>query len=258
MTDRIVLMNFTGIYEEQQFHREKAPVWLELKKLSGCSCYCDQEAAETLRAQIKKLPADGIHFLDSGNYHYMSLLWLEKVETPFRLILFDNHTDMQPPAFGGLLSCGGWAAEALENLPFLKELILVGPDQESFQMTDPELRKRVRFLSREKLAEFSRDEANCFFAELPRDLPCYLSVDKDVLCPGDASTSWSQGDMRLEEITEYLHVIFKSQPILGMDVCGECDPDSGGDCRCNDRANEKLLDLYLAYTAVGAYGPERV
>ena len=40
---------------------------------------------------------------------------MEKIDMPFRLILFDNHTDMQPPAFGGLLSCGGWAAEALEK-----------------------------------------------------------------------------------------------------------------------------------------------
>ena len=51
---------------------------------------------------------------------------MEKIDMPFRLILFDNHTDMQPPAFGGLLSCGGWAAEALEKLPHLQEVILIG------------------------------------------------------------------------------------------------------------------------------------
>ena len=86
---------------------------------------------------------------------------MEKIDIPFRLILFDNHTDMQPPAFGGLLSCGGWAAEALEKLPHLQEVILIGPDQEAFDQVDqeafdqmdPEAQKRVRFLSREKLRE---------------------------------------------------------------------------------------------------------
>lgn len=249
MTDRIVLMDFTGVYESQKFAGEITPVRLELRQLTGCSCYCDEEAAQALRRQIQMLPADGIHFLDSGNYHYMSLLWLEKIKVPFRLILFDNHTDMQPPAFGGLLSCGGWAAEALEKLPCLKEVILAGPDQEAFDQVDEKLRKRVRFLSREKMKELSLKEKTDFFETLSDDLPCYLSVDKDILCPGDASTSWSQGDMRLQELKECLRTIFGKQKILGMDVCGECDPDSCEDSLCNDRANQTFLGLYLAYEA---------
>ena len=76
----------------------------------------------------------------------MSLLWLKKVHTPFRLLVFDNHTDMQPPAFGGLLSCGGWAAEALKALPFLQELVLVGPDREAYEQTEEEIRNIVHFL----------------------------------------------------------------------------------------------------------------
>lgn len=243
MTDRIVLMDFTGVYREQQFYRDSAPAWLELQQLSGCNCYCDAEAGEELRSQIRDFSPRGIHYLDSGNYHYMSLLWLEKINTPFRLLLFDNHTDMQPPAFGGLLSCGGWAAEALEKLSCLKELVLVGPDQESFDQAEPELRKRTLYLSRERLAASSGGEVNGFFEKLPADLPFYLSVDKDVLCPDDAATSWSQGDMRLRELEEYLEIIFREQRVLGMDVCGECDPGSGGGL-CNDRANDRLLNLW--------------
>ena len=106
---------------------------------------------------------------------------------------------MQPPAFGGLLSCGGWAAEALEKLSHLQEVILIGPDQEAFDQVDqeafdqmdPEAQKRVRFLSREKLRERHEREIIHFIEGLPTDLPYYLSVDKDVLRPGDASTSWS-------------------------------------------------------------------
>lgn len=242
MKDKIILMNFTDIYKEQEFYRETDPIWLEFSHLTGCSCYCDEEAAGILRKEIRELPAEGIHFLDSGNYHYMSLFWLEKIDRPFRLVLFDNHTDMQPSAFGGLLSCGGWAAEALETVPALKEVILVGPDEEAFSQTDAKLREKVRFLSGEKLAGLSKEEITGFFSEIPGDLPLYLSVDKDVLCPEDAVTAWSQGDMKLTELTEYLGLLFENQNILGMDVCGEAEPGRGS--LCNDRANQALLELY--------------
>ena len=242
MKDKIILMNFTDIYKEQEFYRETDPIWLEFSHLTGCSCYCDEEAAGILRKEIRELPAEGIHFLDSGNYHYMSLFWLEKIDRPFRLVLFDNHTDMQPPAFGGLLSCGCWAAEALETVPALKEVILVGPDEEAFSQTDAKLMEKVRFLSGEKLAGLSKEEITGFFSEIPGDLPLYLSVDKDVLCPEDAVTAWSQGDMKLTELTEYLGLLFENQNILGMDVCGEAEPGRGS--LCNDRANQALLELY--------------
>ena len=157
---------------------------------------------ETLRQKLEEFDADGIHFIDSGNYHYMSRIWLEKLNTPFRLVVFDNHTDMQPPTFGGLLSCGGWVAASLEELPLLKEVLLVGPDQEAFDQTEPVLREKVRFLSREKLGEMTLEEKVSFFEELTAELPTYLSVDKDVLCPEEASTTWSQGEMTLEELCE--------------------------------------------------------
>ena len=47
---------------------------------------------------------EGIHFLDSGNYHYVSKIWMEKIEEEFELLVLDHHTDMQPPMFGDILS----------------------------------------------------------------------------------------------------------------------------------------------------------
>lgn len=232
-------MNFTGAYKEQQFYRGQEVSWVEVQDLSGCNCYCDETAMETLMKLTEEFTEKGIHFLDSGNYHYMSLLWLKKVEYPFRLLVFDNHTDMQPPAFGGLLSCGGWAAAALEELPCLKELILVGPDQEAFLRTEPELREKVRFLSREQLCIMSQEEKEGFFRQLPGNLPLYVSVDKDVLCPEDASTDWSQGDMKLEELERCLKTVFHSQSIIGMDVCGE-----SGNSPLNEYGNGKLLNIW--------------
>ena len=241
-------MNFSGIYKEQQFWQtgeiQRNIFWVEVQELPGSNCYCDGDAMETLRQKLEEFDADGIHFIDSGNYHYMSRIWLEKLNTPFRLVVFDNHTDMQPPAFGGLLSCGGWVAASLEELPLLKEVLLVGPDQEAFDQTEPVLQEKVRFLSRERLREMTMEEKVLFFEELSVDLPVYLSVDKDVLCAEDASTTWSQGDMTLEELGQFVAILLEKQDILGMDVCGECDPDACEGDHLNDLANRKLLELW--------------
>lgn len=241
-------MNFSGIYKQQQFWQtgeiQRNISWVEVQELPGSNCYCDGDAMETLRQKLEEFDADGIHFIDSGNYHYMSRIWLEKLNTPFRLVVFDNHTDMQPPAFGGLLSCGGWVAASLEELPLLKEVLLVGPNQEAFDQTEPVLREKVRFLSREKLGEMTLEEKVLFFEELTAEFPTYLSVDKDVLCPEEASTTWSQGEMTLEELCQFVKILLEKQDILGMDVCGECDPDACEGDHLNDLANRKLLEIW--------------
>ena len=102
--NEIVIMNFSGIYKEQQFYRNHAEMqedisWLEVQDLPGSNCYCDEEAQNRILDDIKNYTGNGIHFIDSGNYHYVSRLWLSKMEHPFRLLVFDNHTDMQLPAF---------------------------------------------------------------------------------------------------------------------------------------------------------------
>ena len=242
-----VIINFSGIYKNQSFykdHAEKEIFWTELSDLSGCNCYCDAEASDRIRKEIQVFTGKGLHFIDSGNYHYMTRLWLEKLQIPFRLLVFDNHTDMQPPAFGGLLSCGGWIAVSLEELPLLQEVILVGPDEEAYTQVEPDLQQKVLFLSREKLSTMTAEEKEGFFNNLSEDLPLYVSVDKDVLCKGDASTTWSQGDMHLSELMSFLELVLERQNILGMDVCGECDMDSCSEDFLNDHANEAILRLW--------------
>lgn len=242
-----VITNFSGIYKNQNFYKnyaEEEISWTELSDLSGCNCYCDAEASDRIRKEIQAFTGKGLHFIDSGNYHYMTRLWLEKPQIPFRLLVFDNHTDMQPPAFGGLLSCGGWIAASLEELPLLQEVILVGPDEDSYTQVEPDLQQKVLFLSREKLSTMTTEEKEGFFNNLSEDLPLYVSVDKDVLCKGDASTTWSQGDMHLSELMSFLELVLERQNILGMDVCGECDMDSCSEDFLNDHANEAILRLW--------------
>ena len=201
---KTLIMDFSGIYEDQQFWKGKEVSWVEARDIPGTNCYCDEEAMNEIRSRIAPYSSGEIHFIDSGNYHYMTRIWLEKISEPFDLLVFDNHTDMQPPAFGGLLSCGGWIYDSVMELPLLQKVILIGPDEEAFSRVEPEIQKKVEFLSREKLRGMELMEILDFVKEQTGKKPLYISIDKDVLCPEEADTNWSQGDMRLETMVRCL------------------------------------------------------
>lgn len=201
---KTLIMDFSGIYEEQQFWKGKEASWVEARDIPGTNCYCDEEAMNEIRSRIAPYSYGEIHFIDSGNYHYMTRIWLEKISEPFDLLVFDNHTDMQPPVFGGLLSCGGWIYDSVMELPLLQKVILIGPDEEAFSRVEPEIQKKVEFLSREKLRGMELMEILDFVKEQTGKKSLYISIDKDVLCSEDADTNWSQGDMRLETMVRCL------------------------------------------------------
>lgn len=259
-----VIMDLSGIYKDEKFWLQgngnsegceqlSEISWVDAQDISGTNCYCDEEAAAEINRRTEDVPVAGIHFIDSGNYHYITRLWIGRIKEPFRLLVFDNHTDMQLPAFGGLLSCGGWIAAALEELEELCQVILVGPDEEAYSQVEDRLKEKVAFLSREHLASLKEEEIlqelNGILAE--SDLPLYLSIDKDVLGTEDAQTTWSQGDMSLQTLAACVKQTLECAEqvpfgIAGVDICGECDGESAHDSTSNDRANRELLELFLS------------
>jgi arginase family enzyme len=259
----IVLMNFSGIYKEEEFWKKRQVSWIEVQDICGTNCYCDDEAIAEINNKIESYSVAGIHFIDSGNYHYMTRLWLAGMREPFILLVYDNHTDMQPPAFGGILSCGGWIAASLEELEYLKHVILIGPDEAAYGQVEEELKERVTFLSRERLQEMTATEINAFLRDtVTREcnwgrfencLPLYISIDKDVLCSEDVQTTWSQGDMQLETLLSGVQTVLECAKetggrIAGVDICGEADAEALHENEANDFANEKLLKILTAYT----------
>ena len=106
-------------------------------------------------------------------------------------ILFDHHTDMQPSALWPL-SCGSWVKEVLETNPYVKEVCVVGPPKESMEQCKSELASGVVFVTQEELREGKLEQWEAFL-EGRKELPVYLSIDKDVLCMEDARTNWDQG-----------------------------------------------------------------
>lgn len=162
---------------------------LDFSSLEGTFCYCSAESARRIREKLSLFPLRALHLLGSGDYHYVSLFFLERVKVPFELLLFDNHPDDQPAAFGeDLLSCGSWVRNA----------------------------RRLRML-----------KASCHIRhagelDLATDnaLPVYLSIDIDVLSEKYARTGWNQGDMSPDELFASLSSIAASRDILGVDLCG--------------------------------------
>lgn len=203
-----IFINISGVYEEEGQILPGATT-VDLKELPGTCCYCDSEAESAIRQAISPLPLAAVHWIDTGDYHYISKLWMEKIDVPFVLALFDNHPDDQQTAFGGLLSCGSWVQAAREGLPLM-------------------------------MADYLNS------ASIPDDLPVYLSVDLDILDRQYARTDWDQGRKSLDELILDIEQIAGQHRIIGADICGGITVAKGAvpeDLRINRTTRQRLGNI---------------
>lgn len=243
----ITVQDFTGVYDNQPFMQElrqksadSADIhWLDCTKIVGTDCYCDDDAIKEINELIdnaernsnnKAENAPSIHFFDNGNYHYMSKLWTDKVQEPFSLIVFDHHPDMQPPRFGGILSCGGWVLEVLKSNPFVQNVTIIGVADRLVDEVRTELSQsdETNFLDKVifiKESELRETDAPPSFS---RPTPIYLSIDKDALAPAFAATNWDQGSLSTETLKTIVTKLAASHKIIGIDICGERSHDFEG------------------------------
>ena len=242
----ISVLNFSGVYERQSFYKDRDCEWIDCSDLSGVNGFCDETSREEIDARISGLEG-WIHFIDGGNFHYLSYLLMKHIREPFTLVVFDHHTDMKPSMFAGLLSCGCWIKEALDALPFLKNVVLIGVADSLADTAEPDYAGRVRIIS-ESMAEAGDTWLGILEAEASEAV--YLSLDKDAFGREEVVTDWDQGTMTLEQL-ERAYRILDSRRILGVDICGEADRDeffsgqmSASDEQ-NDAANRRILRMLL-------------
>ena len=192
-------------------------IFTDFSAFEGTNCYCSADSADRIRRAVAELPLHAFHEIGTGDYHYQTLFWLERIEEPFSLVLFDHHPDDQAGAFGEeLLSCGSWVADA-RRLPCLR--------------ADRWIRDRADFPALESLPA----------------LPVYLSVDLDVLSRDYARTDWDQGEMTLAELSDALRRLTAAHRVLGVDLCGGNTPEKGAspaDLALNASAGEALYGLF--------------
>lgn len=238
-----VIMDFTHTYAADDFETIDG-IWIDCTDITGTNCYCDEEAQEKLRAFIAPYPAAGIHFIDSGNYHYLSKLWVEKITEPYSLVLFDHHPDMQSPRFEGMLSCGGWVRTLLEESQWLQRVYIIGASA-ALKEEAQGYKERVNYITEEEAVSFPQLGKNFF---LTAEEKIYLSIDKDVLATTEVHTNWDQGSLSTEQLIHQLHCIFHETKVIGADICGE-DPalDDATLKAQNKAANRTLHHLLNTY-----------
>lgn len=257
-----IVLDFTHTYTQEWIRTQGGLLYLDCSDIEGTDMYCAPEAARELKGRLEPYPVTGVHFLDSGNYHYMSRLFTQKINRPYQLVVFDNHTDMQPTMIPELMSCGDWALHVLKEDDCLGKLFLIGPGQESIDEIPVadlpgDRREKLVCISREECQRMISRQAGQLETEssiyhslgqLDPRIPVYFSVDKDVLSEGFARTNWDQGRMTLSTLKEILQWICDRNAVLGVDICGEL---SGEDARqfskaqqINQRTNEELYHFF--------------
>ena len=241
MKNNIVVMNLSGTYENESFYKEVDYEVINCKEISGTNCYCDEEGARLLKNKIKDFTPDGIHFIDSGNYHYISEFWIDKIKKPFDLIVFDHHTDMKESMFLGLLSCGSWVKDVLDTNHYINKVILIGPARKYRNQIEDKYNNKVIVIDEDDLRKRdAKDIANI----LNIKEPVYISVDKDILSENVIETNWDQGNLSLKELKDILKKIMNKEEVIGVDICGEPD-NVQAQCYVDDNVNKELMDLAI-------------
>ena len=239
--------------------------------------YCSAEACQKLRSRLSTVPLHALHWIDSGDFHYLSVFFLERIEEPFELLLFDHHPDDQPLAFESedMLSCGSWVGYCRRSLPLMKSQCSLGPGSAG---TAPGSAGTAPGFA--GTAPVFAGTAPCFagpgpgtkgpgsgsavtdlgFAgtapgtkgPAPGSLPLYLSLDLDILSPSVFATDWDQGTMGESALLDALTSLTRGRRVLGIDVCGGLSRSQGAtdsqlamNASLRMRLRESLLRMIL-------------
>ena len=87
MTTNHLILDFSHVYCDEKIPRNDKVHWLDCSDITECDLYCSKRAEEEIRARIAPYGIHGIHFLDSGNYHYVTGIMTALIKQKFSLIL---------------------------------------------------------------------------------------------------------------------------------------------------------------------------
>jgi len=227
-----LILDFTHVYEDETVRDREQFQWIDCSDIEESHLYCSPSAYEEIRKRIEPFGISGIHFIDSGNYHYVTKIMTDFLKEPFVLVCFDHHTDMQKPMVEGMTSCGDWAGQVLGENTYLRQLVLIGPPQRDIDGIEigKTQSQNIQTGEKDKLLTFSEEElqngtAKAKVAQIKEGLPFYISIDKDVLNRRFTETNWNQGDMPLPMLEHLLQFFLQKGKVCGVDICGECRMD---------------------------------
>ena len=243
-----LILDFTHVYCDEYIKDIDRFRYMDCSDIEETDMYCSKNAYEKIWGRIEPYGIQGIHYIDSGNYHYITKIITDHITEPFGLVMYDHHTDMQIPMVPEMMSCGDWAGQALSQNKNLRQLVIVGPPESDIEQT----LESYSGSQSGRLLTFSAEDLHGDLLEnklklIRTDLPLYISIDKDVLGTEYTETNWSQGDMSIYGLERLLSVFLGSQGeeknsdacrnderyagdirhsrILGIDICGEIQTD---------------------------------
>lgn len=200
-----------------------------------------------------------ISFLGSGDFHHISNILINQLDTELSVIDFDFHPDWDilPPRLG----CGSWVSASLKNKKILKFILLGVSSQDISTMRLQSANLASLKGGRLEIYPYAHAASSVYFRRIPKNvsvqargsffinkiswnqlkdknpdafmlsiigrLPTkrvYLSIDKDCLKNEYAVTNWEEGLMPLDALCSMLKVIKENTDIIGADITGDYSP----------------------------------
>jgi len=172
----------------------------------------------------------------SGDFHYLSALWLRRLTEPFVLVSFDNHPDwaITPPKW----ACGGWINRALE-LPNVRHVAIWGLGNFEYwwphnffgnRRAERDGRLEIHPWAGDRPAKdrqrpnvIMRENWRGRFEEFAANLQganVYVTIDLDCLRTEDAATNWENGRFSVDDVEWALKKLRERAVIVAGDICG--------------------------------------
>lgn len=207
-----ILQNvYEGLYEKI----------VDISDLSGINPICSKENVERIDKRINIISDADVHFLGNGNFHYLTLPLLKRIDNPFTLIVFDHHNDAGKLEFSGFTSCGSWINDVVRSLPMVQKVVVIGVGEKDEKVMVESHREIVETISENQL-DFLEDFLQ---GDTIPTQDVYISIDRDILSTAEVQTNWNQGTIMVEQLKKAIELVSKQHRVVGADVCGDLDWD---------------------------------
>jgi arginase family enzyme len=172
----------------------------------------------------------------SGDFHYLTALWLRRVAGPVIAISFDNHPDwaITPPRW----AAGGWVNRALELAHVRRvsvwgcgnfecwwphSILGNGRAERSGKLEVHPWADHRPPKDRQRRGAILRENWRQHFEQFATDLrgrDVYVTIDLDCLRAEEAVTNWENGRFTIVDLVWALRKLRESARIIAGDICG--------------------------------------